>query len=457
MATKKKINFIAIGLSFIFMFNPNINIIDILPDFIGYIILCVMLTSLGDINESISEALVIFKRMIFIDAAKLLALMWVFGISVTSEYNSSLMLWSFVFGVIEIIFLIPAYVKLFKGLAELGYFHSNTSIIGTKTNSKRNYTDKIRSFTVFFVLLKSTMSFLPELSDLTSTEYYENQGMTNLYQYIGIMRLLAFVPVMIVGAIWFIRILIYFKRINDDKEFCTSIEQIYNEKIYPKNGIFVKRNVALSFAILLTALAFSFDLRIENVNILPDFISAILIFVFFCIIAKKTLISKGMGLILPCGYFVTSLIASYFEYSFFKDYYYGAIYRNTAALNSFRVMVVTAIINIVVFAVTCLFVIKVIDKVIDTHTGYVLAEKKANLEMQNKMAEATRAELKKKLTFCLVATVIYSAGDICYVLFAKDYGFMLLINVVCTVVFIGAYVKTYFEIYEAVSTKYMLE
>ena len=102
----KHINFFALGISFVFMFNPNINIIDLLPDFIGYIILCVALTPLSDINEHMAEAYAGFKRMIFIDAAKVLAFVWVFGISVTSEYNSSLMLWSFIFGIVELIFLL---------------------------------------------------------------------------------------------------------------------------------------------------------------------------------------------------------------------------------------------------------------------------------------------------------------------------------------------------------------
>ena len=168
----KHINFFALGISFVFMFNPNINIIDLLPDFIGYIILCVALTPLSDINEHMAEAYAGFKRMIFIDAAKVLAFVWVFGISVTSEYNSSLMLWSFIFGIVELIFLLPAYVNLFKGFTGLGYFHENTAILGSKRGRGKNYTDKMRSFTVFFIAFKSVMSFLPELSDLTSTEYY---------------------------------------------------------------------------------------------------------------------------------------------------------------------------------------------------------------------------------------------------------------------------------------------
>ena len=78
---------IAVGL--LFLFNPNINIIDVLPDFIGYIFLCLGGAKLTDLNESIDRALSAFRKMILIDAGKWLALMWVFGMSVTSERNSS--------------------------------------------------------------------------------------------------------------------------------------------------------------------------------------------------------------------------------------------------------------------------------------------------------------------------------------------------------------------------------
>ena len=439
------------------MFNPNINIIDFLLDFIGYIILCVALTSLGDINEYISDALVSFKRMIFIDAGKILAFMWVFGISVTSEHNSSLMLWSFIFGVLALLFLVPAYSNLFKGFTELGYFHNNTAILGTKGKGKVNYTDKIKKFTFFFIILKSLLSFLPEFSDLTSTEYYENHGMTNLYQYVGVMRLLAFIPVFIVGLIWVVKITVYFNRLNKDAELCSELEKTYAQRVLPKNGIFIKRNIAIAFAVLITALVLSFDLRIENINILPDFISAILLFVFFVVLAKKTQINKTVGVVLSCIYFVVSAVAYYFELSFFGEYSYGAVYRDMDALRAYVLMALTVIAGAVVFAVICIFVLLALSRVVDAHTGYILSEKSSNAEMQNKMAAETQKEIKKYLLGCLIATVIYTASDICYILLAKDYGFMLLINWVCTAVFIVMFIKSYNEIYEAVSTKYMLE
>lgn len=457
MKTKKHINLIALGASFIFIFNPNINIIDVLPDFIGYIILCVALTPLADLNEYMEEALSGFKRMIFIDAAKILAYMWVFGISVTGEYNSSLMLWSFIFGIVELIFLLPAYVNLFKGFTGLGYSHENTAILGSRRSGGKSYTDKMRGFTLFFIAFKSVMSFLPELSDLTSTEYYENSGMTNLYRYIGVMRLLAFVPVLIFGIVWLIKITRYLRRIRMDKEFCESLERDYEKRVLPKNGIFVKRNVSIAFSIMITAAILSLDLRIEKVNIFPDFIFGALMIAFFVLIAKKTLLNKSFGVIMSVAYILTSGAFYAIEIFFFKNYSYGAAQREVDAFRCYNVMTVAGIVNAVVFVLLCFAVIKALSKVIDAHTGYVLTEKTANTEMQSRIAEATRKEIKKQLFFCAVVTVIYAIADVCYLIFAKEYGFMFLINIACCAIFVGAYLKTAMDVYEAISTKYMLE
>ena len=254
MKRKRIINFSAIGLSLIFLFNPNVAVIDFLPDFIGYVLLCIALTNLSDINDTVSQALKIFKKLIIIDVAKLASLMWVFGISVVNERNSSLLLWSFVFAVLEMVFVIPAFLKLFAGMNELGFLYDNTSVIGSKkADSKKNYTDKIRGFTVFFISIKAIMSFLPELADLTTTEYSENMGLTNMYRYIGVARGLAFAPVLVIGTLWIVKTVSYFKRVDRDVVFVEALEKTYAERVTPKTVIFVKRNIALSFAVLMAS------------------------------------------------------------------------------------------------------------------------------------------------------------------------------------------------------------
>lgn len=458
MKKTKHINFVAIGLSLIFLFNPNIAVIDVLPDFIGYIFLCVFITGLADINETLSNALTCFKRLVFLDAAKVIAIMWIFGMSVTSERNSSLLLWAFAFGVLEIMLVIPAFLKLFKGLEELGNAYENTSVVSSKPGkrSRKSHTEKICRFTVVFVAVKSVFSFLPELADLTSTEYYENEGLLNLYRYIGIMRFLAFIPVLVLGVIWILKCIKYFKRIDKDSVFCTALEKYYAENVAVKKGIFVRRNIALSFVILITAFVFSFDFRLENVNMLPDFISGILLAVFFAVISKRTSVNKKVPTVLSAVYVAVAFAAYALEINFFDKYYYGAIYRSEEAMAAFAAMATAACASAVLFALLSCAVLKTLKGVIAEHTGVVALDGDKN-SVCEKMSEDIKKELGKYLKYCLAATVFYALTDIGYALFAKDLEYMFFINTVGAVIFVASYVKAYTEISEAVKSRYILE
>lgn len=458
MKKTKYINFKAIGLSLIFLFNPNIAVIDVLPDFIGYIFLCVFLTNLADINETLSSALTCFKRLVFLDAAKVIAILWIFGMSVTSERNSSLLLWSFAFGVLEIMLVIPAFLKLFKGLEELGNAYGNTSVVSSANGgrSKKSYTEKVCRFTVLFVAVKSVLSFIPELADLTSTEYYENEGLLNLYRYIGIMRFLAFVPVFVLGVIWILKCIAYFRRIDKDSVFCEALEKSYADNVAVKKGIFVRRNITLAFVILITAFVFSFDFRLENVNVFPDFVSGILLAVFFAVISKKTSVKKRVPTVLAVVYIIASLAAYLLEISFFDKYYYGAVYRSEEAMTAFIAMAVAACVSAALFALLSCLVLKALKCVISEHTGVIAISGDKN-STYGKMSEDIKKELGKYLKYCYAATVFYALTDICYALFAKDFEYMFFINTVGATVFVIAYIKAYTEISEAVKSRYILE
>ena len=161
----KRISFTAIAVSFLFLFNPSISIIDVLPDFIGYIILTLALTKLADMSDTFWEAQRRFKFLIIIDAIKIVALFWSFSMASGNERNSSLLLWSFVFAVLDMVFLIPALIKLFAGMTELAFAHDSNYLLGASGKGKTP-TDKIRKLSITFVVFKAVISFCPSLPSL---------------------------------------------------------------------------------------------------------------------------------------------------------------------------------------------------------------------------------------------------------------------------------------------------
>ena len=62
---KKNMGFGQIIAALFFLFNPDISIIDVLPDFIGYIILSVALSKIAMISESLYDAKRAFERFQF--------------------------------------------------------------------------------------------------------------------------------------------------------------------------------------------------------------------------------------------------------------------------------------------------------------------------------------------------------------------------------------------------------
>ena len=64
----------------IMLSNPVIAFYDILPDCIGYLLLCVALLRLADLNASISDALKRFRTLIWINIGGLLMQYYIYNV-----------------------------------------------------------------------------------------------------------------------------------------------------------------------------------------------------------------------------------------------------------------------------------------------------------------------------------------------------------------------------------------
>ena len=452
---KRYINFMLLFTGFIFLCNPNINIIDFLPDIIGYAIIGFALTNLGDINETLAEAGKMFRRMIFIDGSKVLALMWIFGMSVMSERNTSVLLWTFVFAVLELVFLLPACLKLFKGITELGYFAENTSLFGDH-GSKKSYTDKMLRSTVAFIIFKNAFMLLPELSDIMNYEYSDNYGLNNIYSHIGTVRLLCFIPTLICGIVWICKLKKYFSRINNDKVFISSLEENYKNNVLPKDGIFVRRAVGYGMIILIVALAFTADFRLDGVNLLPDFIAAILAIAYFKTLSGRVVINKKLSYSSAVFYLVASSIHATIEFVFLDKYGYAAINRSIEAQDFYYIMVVTSVVSTIAFLALFVSVVFSMNVMISDHVREMSISDQ-HKEAQQAMNRAKKKELGRNIIFAEIAFAVYAVTDVIYAVAAGDMGYMFSVNLVAAIIFVCLVLKAYGDIRSSVESSYMLE
>lgn len=472
MVNKKiRKNIIGIAIACLFIFNPNISVIDIFPDFIGYIILSLCIARLADLNEILDEARIAFTRMIWIDLAKIIAIFWIFGMSVTDEYTSSLMLWSFVFGVLEIIFAAPAFSKLFAGLIQIGNYYPNEAILKrkkryfSKEQRAKNETERVASFTTFFIYAKAILCFLPELADISNSAYDEmSSGTVDLYQFIGLLRFFAFLPTLIIGVAWLVKIIRYFVGVSRDKAFVDSLSDTYSNKVLTKKGLFIKRGVQISFFILIIACVLTVDLRLtvddsiffNKINFIPDIIPAVLFLIFFIIIRKYSERNVKYNMLLSVFYIIAATASFVCETYFFSEYSYTSIIRNDGALITFCVMIGTVALKGIAFSLVILGVYKTLCSVITQHTGYVLGRENVTAATERQAKELHR-ELKNPIKLMFASSILYAVSDVAYELLIDSFGFMGVVNMICAAVFIAFAVKAQSEILLAVNTKYMLE
>ncbi len=458
-----KIPWMMLALGFIFVLNPNISIIDPLPDCFGYMIICASLGKLSLLGESMYEAKKAFERMILIDGAKVLMFIWVFAIDSSGERAASLLLWSFVFAVLEAIFLIPTYIKLFKGLSDLGDYHNNNSIHAAPRHSRKSYTEKIRNFTVFFVIFKAVMALLPELADLGNYSYDETNIFSGLYRYIGIMRLLACIPVLIMGIVWFCNIIRYFSRIKRDTEFNLELSEKYTNQVLPRSGMFIIRYIKTACWFLIAAAVFTLDFSLEGKNIIPDvlvIIPLVLSYIYFCKASKG---KSGAVYTWIAVYGISAIAADVLNNIYQGKFTYNAMDKNFDAFLLYMSFVLASSVKGIIFIILTSSVMKKIKTITVEHTGFVLGREIVSEGERRRSAEIHREinqEFNRALNvlfLCIIADVLCSLYGVFYAFMRMDVGYFNIISIAMGIIYIGMTVRAADTLKEAVKTKYMLQ
>lgn len=456
----KNIGLGSVIISLLFLFNPNMNLVDILPDVIGYILLCRGLTYLSDLNEYCSRALVLFRRMIFVDAAKVLVMIWVFGISFSDEQNTLLLLGSFVFAILELFFLIPAYNNLFDGLMHLGFKYENNSVMKRRSErSRRNLSEKTKSFTMFFVLVKTAMYLLPELSVLGAHSYDESSSSStvSMYSFIGLIRLMCCLVALVFGLIWLSKTVKYFKTVKADRAFVDSLKMEYTKEILPKKSLFLQRDIKGIFFVLVLFAVLCADMRADGFNFLPDILPAAALLIAG-VLSKKH-IADSKKYLVPFGIYAASTVLSMAaEMIFFDKYYYSAVIRDEGAFRMYCVMLVLAALEALAFLWSSYGIIHILKSVIDSHTGFAVRGSDGAVAAGAKeRIEALHKELYKKLWLVGSCAVLLAASDVLYDFGARKLGFVGALNVVFSLIFAFAVYSAVSNIFEEVQSKYMLD
>ena len=309
-------------LALVFLFNPNINLIDILPDCIAYLLLILVIGTYAETVPYLAECK---------EAGIKLALVTVIKIPAFSVMSSNMAsgkdivpLFTLVFAVLELILLYSMVDNGFKALEYIGERTDCTSVINPFDLKKgKTFTpEALKILTLIFFGARGILSVIPELFLLTPEDASLKKKLTEAYPAVIVTSVLT---ALVIGAIWLYHALKYVKSIKSADDLLVAIESLTVQGSIDEINT---TDMLKRFNSALTVLAFSsifiFDVVFADFggyNKLPHFIYGILLFIaIYNLSTKKNF--KLCSIVSVAGFSISSLLVYLFTARFFETYTY---------------------------------------------------------------------------------------------------------------------------------------
>lgn len=330
------------------LFNPNITLLDLLPDLVAYALILYALRHIKTFVPYMRNASEAFRKLFLISAIKIPSL--VIMMSMATE-RITVTLFTLTFAVLELVFLFPAFNNLFDGLFYLGErFGCEAAIRETRYQSGVN---AIRSMTYLFISVKAALSTLPDFSFLFTYDPLTGRGFTvSNTQYLIILSV-AFAIALAVGIVWLTFILPYFRALARDHGVCE-----LRSPLCADLHLLERRRLGLSLPYLLFTLGtvLSLDFVLDNKHVLPDYLAAAC-FLAVAILLLRGDTGHGIAAVAASGtYLVSTVLFTVFRSRFYRIYTDSDIARIPAAERAYLPVMITSAIAELLFLACIVFV-----------------------------------------------------------------------------------------------------
>ena len=401
---EKKNNFYKLLIfSLVFLLNPNINVIDIMPDFIAWLVLARLFEKAADSAPYFEEARAGFIKLAYVNLAKILGLALILLVkSKDTTDNNIFALVSFGFAAVELLFLIPAVNNIFTALFHLGERTDAPALISRGKAEKDGLlgdiisrlisAESVRTLTYVFISIKALASTLPDFFLLTRET--DKGHVVNFSKAYPIVLLLSFLVALIAGALWFIRVKLYADKVRDEGRFDSALLSMREED---KIGKYEQRVKVRSIFSLLTFISvasiFTVEISFSNfsgINILPHFLYLGLMLVAVFISRKHT---SGQKIAYPVGALAVavSTVSYVLTVSFLSRYSYEDIALIPAAKSAYLVIEILTLLETALTVAFLFLVMRIMNRFVLDNTGMDISS-----ERYSKLEEEFHRSLKIK-------------------------------------------------------------
>ena len=196
---KIKHHYPLIILSLVFLCNPNMNILDILPDCIAYTLLTLVIGGLAQTVPYLAECKGALIKLALLTAIKIPAFTVMYS---NLKYGSDIVpLFTLSFAVLELILICIAVKNLFLALSYIGERTDCISVRGPFSIGRRKSLslEMIERVTIIFFVVKAVLNVLPELMLLYNEDFAYRKELMDSYPAVLVISVLAG---LIIGIFW---------------------------------------------------------------------------------------------------------------------------------------------------------------------------------------------------------------------------------------------------------------
>ena len=354
----------------LFLWNPHVNVIDVLPDCIGWMLAALSMTHLAWAMDDFAALRRRAWILCGITAVKLAPMVFsILGVKKLEFLGEPTMVLTYTvcFGAFELFLGVGVMRGWIDAIAKFGLLHDSKIAVhgttkepkrlrqqisdeeGTKTvsterkrslsrkalrkNSRRgrryrDFSERLGHLTFWFFVWRFVSSFVPELVYLRSTEYLGNvvYGVViDIRDYRPYLIFFFSLIAGIYGLRWLVRCLGYAKRLGGDPAIQSGFVKLSHERQEQIVSRAAMERFSIAFGCMMIGGVFFCHFSFENINILPDCIGLAFLLTAVYLLRNKTVLPKRyfsvglVGVIVTVPYAVVRTWHSVVHHGFWTD------------------------------------------------------------------------------------------------------------------------------------------
>ncbi len=339
-------------ISFIFLFNPHINVIDIFPDFIAWILLYNAIGKVRHLSIQMQNAANSIIKMAWVSFASFICIFLIGNIDSTMVLTIT-----FAVNTMRLICGIPAIKHLFSGLNELAGLYDGHSIYETSGRFNKERIYKAEKLTYVFFASHCLLSTFPEFSELSAhSSNIMSEGYRTLLSFKPLFYAFCVIACAIIGIIWLSVIIPFTNKICKEKNFIEKINISYEEKIVD-TGKHRALSISNAYFVISISGLFLICIVFDSMDIVPRFIMPLLAFSGAISLSKSGYATKPL-ITFSALSIIASLVSYAFRFVFLANYSYDVITRSFKAYDFFIITLVVTAVEFALLLITYFILIK---------------------------------------------------------------------------------------------------